>query len=241
MQKTRMLLLFFLCIAAIMLLVGCNILDDLVKDGGGSAPLGQFLNRTPSNDVLPVIATPQQGDQTVKLYFADKSGKKLIETNRTIPKTLSLARETITQWLLGPAGGASDTYSAVSPQTILRDINIKNGIATVDLSKEFLEPYSNITAETALFGLVNTMSQFSTVQIVKIRVEGQNISTFRGISLNELRFRNDMIGYSSSQESQAEMPKDPSEEIPQDNKTVVGGNKKESPSSINIFSNGQSF
>jgi spore germination protein GerM len=214
-----------MCITAIMLLVGCNILDSLVKDGGGSAPLSQFLNRTPDNkngDAVPVITTPQQGESTVKLYFADKDGKQLIEVNRTIPKTLSLAKETINQWLLGPADGAADSYPIVSPETILRSINIKNGIATVDLSKEFLQPYSNISAETTLYGLVNTVAQFSTVQIVKIRVEGQEIKVYRGIDLNDLRFRNDLIGYSSGTISPSESPK--SADI-------------DSPSSLNIFTN----
>lgn len=240
MQKTRMLLTFLLCIAAIMMLVGCNILDNLVKDGGGSTPLSQILNRSPNSnpeDATPVITTPQQGESTIKLYFADKSGKKLIEVSRTIPKTLSLAKETVNQWLLGPAGGASDSYPAVSPQTTLKGINIKNGIATVDLSKEFLQPYGNITAETALYGLVNTVAQFSTVQIVKIRVDGQEIKVFRGIDLSDLRFRNDLIGFSSGAVSQGQPPK-ASDPGPEKNNTVAGakaGANGDSPSSINLF------
>ncbi len=151
MQKTKLLLTFALSIAAIMLLVGCNILDDLVKDGGGSAPLSNIFNRAleknPNNDAVPVITDTQEGEHSIKLYFSDDSGKKLVEVSRTIPKTLSLARETINQWLMGPTG--VDAYAAVSPQTKLKDINIKNGIATVDLSKEFLVPYSNVTPEPA--------------------------------------------------------------------------------------------
>lgn len=246
MQKTRLLLTFILCIAAILLLVGCNILDNLIKEGGSSAPLGQILNRKPAgDDALPVITAPEQGEKTVKLYFADKSGKKLVEVTRTIPKTLSLARETASQWLLGPAGGASDSYPSVNPQTVLRDINIKSGIATVDLSKEFLEPYSNVSAETTLYGLVNTVSQFSTVQIVKIRVEGKDIKTYRGINLNELRFRNDLVGFTSSaiNPSKDDIQIDglQATEHQEDNKTAAGADKKtpegpgESPSSINLF------
>lgn len=241
MHKTRLLLTFFLCIATIMLLVGCNILDNLVKDDGSSTPLGQFLNKAIERDAdnkdVPVITSPQQGESTVKLFFADKSGEKLIEVNRTIPKTLSLAKETINQWLIGPAGGVSDSYPSVSPQTTLRGINIKNGIAIVDLSKEFLEPFGNISAETTLYGLVNTVSQFSTVQIVKIRVEGREIKNFRGIDLSDLRFRNDLVGFSAGPISQGQSTEQLTDLPQEDSKMAAESEEKDSPSLLNLFMN----
>jgi len=230
MQTTKTLLLFFLSIVCILLLVGCNILDNLIKDEGGTAPLSQFLNKNSTPEAQPVITLPEQEERTVKLFFADSSGKKLIEVERTIPKTLSLARETVNQWLMGPVGGVADAHRAVSPETKLLDINIKNGIAIVDLSKEFLEPYSNVTAETALFGLVNTVAQFSTVEIVQLRVEGKDLTNYRGLDLNELRFRNDMIGYTSGlvQPEQAQnIAEEPASEKEQ----------ADSPSLFNLFAN----
>lgn len=232
MQKTKWLIICFLCMAAITMLVGCNILDSLVKDGGGSAPLGQILNKNNEvgKDALPVTAEPQ-GNQTVKLYFADKNGEVLIEQNRTIPKTLSLARETVNQWLLGPAGDA-DCYPVVSPETVLLDISIKNGTATVDLSKEYLQPFTNVTAETALYGLVNTVAQFSTVQMVKIRIEGQEIKTYRSLDLEQLRFRNDVIGYSTGTASQeGELSSGYSNDIVPEEEV----DQSVSPSSRNLF------
>ena len=241
MQKTKLLITCLVCIAAIMMLVGCNILDSLVKEGGGSAPLGQILNRNNDvgQDALPVVTVPApQGEQTVKLYFSDKEGRVLIEQSRTIPKTLSLARETVNQWILGPTSNA-DCYPAVSPQTKLIDINISNGIATVDLSKEYLQPFSNVTAETALYGLVNTVAQFSTVQLVKVRIEGQEIRTYRGINLDQLRFRNDVIGYSSGPISQGELNDVPPNVSAEENKQEEDNTREAgsvlSPSSQNLF------
>ncbi|NLI93412.1 MAG: GerMN domain-containing protein [Peptococcaceae bacterium] len=240
MQKTRLFITCILCIAAIMMLVGCNILNDLIKDGGGNGPLGNLLNKTTDKNkdgsAVPVISNSTQGENQIKLYFSDKSGKKLVEVNRTIPKTLSLARETVHQWLVGPSG-STDSYPVVSPQTTFRDISIKNGIATVDLSKEFLQPYSNVAAETTLYGLVNTVSQFSSVQLVKIRVEGQEIKTFRGINLSDLRFRNDLIGFSAGPVTQGGSSQTPGVSQQDDSKTATGSEKKESPSTMNIFVN----
>lgn len=236
MPKARLLFTFFLCIALIMTLVGCNILDSLIKEGG-SAPLGNILNKTtPSSDATPVVTLPQpQGEQSVKLYFVDKDGKTLVEETRIIPKTLSLARETVSQWLLGPASGMANTYPAVDPATVLKDINIKNGVATVDLSKEYLQPYANVTGEAALYGLVNTVAQFSTVQIVKIRVEGQDLKSYRGLKTEDLRFRNDMIGYSSGPAAPKDTHQTPENSTAQDGAPLVGSDKALSPSSVNIF------
>lgn len=242
MRKVKLLFVFVLCTALIVMLTGCDILNTLIQKDGGSTPLSQILNKNTESDTVPVITTTQQGEHTVKLYFADSSGKVLVEQNRTIPKTLSLARETVSQWLMGPVASSSDSYPLVNPQTILKDIGIKNGIATVDLSKEFLEPYSNITAETALYGLVNTLTQFSTVQIVNIRVEGQDIDYFRGISLDNLRFRNDLIGYSSGSAVQDQSLVEQSsteQSSTEQNQEVNTGQSQDvvSPSSINLFEN----
>lgn len=251
MRKIKLLTTFSICFVIILMLVGCNILDNLVTTKDGSAPLENILQRAAGRDTVgnatPVISQPPQGSQTVNLYFSDQKGQKLVIVGRTIPKTLSLARETVNQWLLGPADGVSDSFPAVNPKTILRDINIKNGIATVDLSKEFLEPYSNLSPQTTLYGLVNTLGQFSTVQIVKIRVEGQEIKTFRGISLDNLRAREDLVAFSSGSTSQTENqtkdePNQTSNQNQSDNQSVTeksqaGPTEDESPNAINLFEN----
>lgn len=232
MQTVKIVLTFALCVIMIFVLVGCNILDNLIKDDGGTPPLAQLLDR--NRDVLPAAAP--SGEQTVNLYFVDKSGRFLIEEKRTIPKTLSIARETVNQWLMGPTTESSDCYAAVNPSTVLLDIGIKNGIATVDLSKEFLQPYSNATAEAALYGLVNTVAQFSTVEIVRLRVEGHELKTYRGIILDNLRFRNDIIRYSSGPVAQGVYETETQDKMPENN-TIAGVEKFRSPSSLNLFVN----
>lgn len=240
MRTTKILLIFVMSLLMATSLMGCDILSSLVKEGEGTAPLGQFLNRTPTGEALPVITTPIEGEQTVKLYFADESGKRLTETQRTIPKTLSLARETLNQWLLGPAGGAADVYPVVSSQTKLRDINIKNGIAIVDLSKEYLEPYGNVSREVALYGLVNTIAQFPTVEMVEIRIDGKGIGQYRGIQLKNLRFRNDLVGTATGLVQQETVKKEevleekPLEFIVEEPKAAP--KPKASPSTVNLFS-----
>lgn len=238
MRKVRLMLTFILAVLSLFFLVGCNILNDLVKENIGETPITKLLGDTATEDTVSVITGTEQGEQTIKLYFADKNGEVLVEESRTIPKTLSLARETVNQWVIGPSG-ATDSYPIISPQTSLKDIGIKNGVATVDLSKEFLQPYSNVSAETALYGLVNTLTQFPTVQIVKIRVEGQEIKTYRSLSTDNLRYRSDLIGYSTG--SAVSETNNPAEDT--NGNTNIDDNKDDSysednnssPSEITLF------
>jgi spore germination protein GerM len=124
-----------------------------------------------------------KGEQTIKLFFPDNTGKTLITETRVIPKTLSLAKESVIQWLKGPDLSSSEgriAVNPVNPSTTLRDIALKNGIAVVDLSKEFLQAYGQAEPQVVLYGLVNTLTQYSTITAVSIRIEGQEIKTFRG-------------------------------------------------------------
>jgi len=222
-------------------LVGCDILGNLIQEDGKSS-LEELLNKKSEEEVVSV-STDIQGEQIVNLYFADESGEYLVEKQRSIPKTLSLARETVNQWLMGPLVSSSDCFGVVDPSSTLLDINIKNGVATVDLSKEFLQPYGNVSAQTALYGLINTVGQFSTVEIVKIRVEGQELEAYRGLELNNLRFRDDLICFSGGPVTNEPLVTgqegyELENEVPNMNGDFSNENEDVlSPSSVNIFAN----
>lgn len=109
-----------------------------------------------------------------------------------IPKTLSIARESVNQWLRGPMG-QGEAASPVTSATVLLDIGIKEGLATVDLSREFLEPVNQISPETRLYGLVNTIAQFPTVKQVRLRIEGQNLANYAGIDASNLTFNQKLV------------------------------------------------
>ncbi|KAB2952740.1 GerMN domain-containing protein [Heliorestis acidaminivorans] len=115
------------------------------------------------------------------LYFADPKGQNLIAEERSIPKTESLARSAVQELIKGPglAGGSLPTVPA---GTRLLDINIKDGVCIVDLSKEFKTNHEGGSAGETLtvYSIVNTLTQFPSVEKVQFLVEGQYIDTIAG-------------------------------------------------------------
>lgn len=221
---------FFVTIGVILIssfLAGCGTLETLVKKEGEATPLSQWIGNEQT-----VPATTNLGDgKAVSLYFPDSTGKALIKEERTLPKTLSVARETINEWLKGPAQGKGQ--AAVIPATTLRDIAIKDGVATVDLSKEFTEPVNKVSQEVAVFGLVNTLTQFPTVHEVKIRVEGKPLTKLGNVDLSKLSYKESLVKNTpeSAQKGNSQGTGTNSDKPIKDESSK----KKDSPSSINLF------
>ncbi|MHB1651848.1 MAG: GerMN domain-containing protein [Desulfitobacteriaceae bacterium] len=176
-------------------ITGCGVLDTMLqKDGNTKGSIGDWIGKGTAAPTLQTSVLPSDG-KTVTLFFGDTTGKYLVKEERTIPKTLSLARETINQWLKGPAvvSKGSGSQAVVSPTTALLDIAVKDGVATVDLSKEFNQPYGKITPELKLYGLVNTLSQFPTVREVHLRVEGKPLSKLGNIDATKLSYKASLV------------------------------------------------
>lgn len=156
---------------------GCGTLETLVhKDGDTTPTFGNFIGGDKTGTPPAATTATTSGEvNTIVLYFPDSTGKYLVKELRTVPKTESLARETVTQWLKGPAEQGTTLLASVSTNTLLRDILLKGDVITVDLSEEFMQPNAKVSQEVALYGLVNTLTQFSTVKQVQIRIEGDTV------------------------------------------------------------------
>ncbi|MDP4128187.1 MAG: GerMN domain-containing protein [Bacillota bacterium] len=179
---------------SLIFLAGCGTLETLVNKDGNATALGNFIGGNKSES-LPASAGVSTGEtagttadpKAIALYFADSTGKYLVKEERTLPNTMSLARETVTQWLKGPTGVKGTTVQAQVPKTTeLIDIAIKENVVIVDLSKEFLQPNSKVSPEVALYGLVNTLTQFSTIKQVQIRIEGKPLTKYGTIDATKL-------------------------------------------------------
>ncbi len=161
---------------------GCGTVDRLLNSNGKD-PLGQLLNNKAAPTAGSNITTGES--KSVLVYFADSAGK-LAAAEIQIPKTLSPARETLTQLLKGPAD-STGLQTIIPKGTSLLDVNIKDETAIVDLSQEFLK---TTKPELAVYSIVNTLTQFSTVKSVKIRVEGKTVNKLGNFNLAQTFTRN---------------------------------------------------
>jgi hypothetical protein len=119
----------------------------------------------------------------------------LVPTLRVVPKTTGVARAAMEALL--DSDKVRDTYpqlaTAVPAGTKLLGISIKNGVATVDLSREFESGGGSASAMFRLGQVVYTLTQFSTVRSVLFQVEGETVTTFgpEGIVLEGPQSRRD--------------------------------------------------
>lgn len=185
---------------SLILMTGCGTLETLVKKDGTSTPLTDWIGANGDKDAaIPATTTAGEG-KAVALYFPDMSGKYLLKEERMLPKTVSMARETVNQWLKGPT--ATETMqSAVSTVTTLRDIAIRDNVVIVDLSKEFMQSNSKVLSEVALYGLVNTLTQFSTIKQVQIRIEGEPIGKYGAIDATNLVYKASLVKSTAPEKS----------------------------------------
>ena len=166
----KLVLTGMLTLIGIFLFTGCGTLQTLLQNDGSST-LGGWIGA--GNKAAPAVDSVTDS-MNISLYFPDATGRLLIKEERSIPKTVSVARETVSEWVKGPV--SKGALAVVPPATILLDIAIKDGIATVDLSKEFMQYNAKVAPDVVLSGLTNTLTQFTTVKEVKIRVEGKPLA-----------------------------------------------------------------
>jgi germination protein M len=224
--KSRVFLVLSVFLPVMLMTAGCGILEELVGKDPAAAGLAQLVSALTQSE--PVISESAEGQggrkQTVTLYFTDGEGRSLLPETREMPHTLSVGRETVRQWLLGP-GENSALRRTVSAAATLRDINISDGVATIDLSSGFLELNEGVQAQTALYSLVNTVCQFSTVHEVVLYVDGKLLTSYHGILTGKLQWKEDLVVLT-----------DAGVRVDTDAGPDTGtGDEDLSPSSINIF------
>lgn len=117
----------------------------------------------------------------VTLYFANTEGDYLVPEVRTVGEVTGIARATVEELIKGPKA-AKEMAPTIPAGTRLRDIDIHDGVATVDFSREFVDNHGGGSSGELLtvYSVVDALTQFPTVQKVQFLVEGQKVETLAG-------------------------------------------------------------
>lgn len=116
---------------------------------------------------------------TMTLYFANETGEQLIKVNRTMRynTNISLEKLVVEQLVHGPVGSKGkeeiQVYPTLNPETKIISVNIKDGICYVNLNNTFLTLNSNVTADTTIYSLVNSLTELPGVLKVQLAVDGE--------------------------------------------------------------------
>lgn len=180
------LLVVLLLMVMLVTTAGCGIVDRMLS----------FKDQEAAEPEEPSVELPQEpavdqsepnteylGETTdITLYFADPTGEGLVPVQRTIPKVEGIARATMNELIKGPALD-SDLVATIPEGTQLKDINVKdNGLCIVDFSSELVDNHlGGSTAERlTVYSIVNTLTQFPTVDEVQILVDGKYVESIAG-------------------------------------------------------------
>lgn len=188
-------LLMALLLISTMFLGGCFLTDKLsaLKQG-----FSQDDKQAGSEIQTPTVVIETQNTaalngetKKIALYFKDAAGKLVLE-ERTIPKVEGIARSVMEELIKGPTQAGLEATLPVG--TRLLDINVRpDGLAIVDFSGELITklPASAQAEKLAVYSIVNTLTQFPTVETVELRVDGQRVSTLLGyVDINKDLVRN---------------------------------------------------
>jgi germination protein M len=114
--------------------------------------------------------------------FTDDSG--LAPVLREIPHTPAVGSAAMSELLKGPnddeMGARPAMYTAIPDGTRFLGLTIKDGVATVDLSREFESGGGSASVIGRLAQVVYTLTQFPTVKGVKFELDGEPVGAFSG-------------------------------------------------------------
>ena len=134
---------------------------------------------SPSVTATPEPAASPTATTLVRAYFmlgsfTDNAG--LVPVLRRVPETKALARAALTALLEGPTGAELEVSPAMSTSISdgvkILDLAISNGVATVVLSPEWNGATASFSEGSAAAQVVYTLTQFSTVDKVRLEIEG---------------------------------------------------------------------
>jgi spore germination protein GerM len=165
---------------------------------------------TPAPTKAPTAAPGETEEPTEWMrlkvyYFLDDTANGdpgLVPVMREVPKTVAVGGASMRALLEGPeaviAPGTDPAVSTAIPEgTLFLGLDIKDGLATVDLSQEFESGGGSFSMGGRLAQVVYTLTQFPTVERVQFRLDGEPVTVFsgEGLVLDEPVTREDYFDY----------------------------------------------
>jgi germination protein M len=176
-------------------------------DEPDEAPTSDAEDASEDTDTVDDEAATEPADTTaIRLYYVapggdtlGRAGPFLVSVERAIPSTPGIAQATLRELVDGPSA-ADETLidgiaTSVPADTLVLGINIDDGLATVDLSREFESGGGSFSMFSRLAQVVYTATQFPTVDAVEFMLDGQPVTVFsgEGIEIDGPATRGDLI------------------------------------------------
>lgn len=154
-------------------------------DGTTSSQNDKAVDSESSNSNTEIHEENDSTKKKVALYFSNKDNTALVKEIRSIEiSEMAILRATIEALIDGPSkeGLRNTLPEGVSILGIKRD----DKTVIVDFSKEYKEKENGITEEFKRISVVNTLTEISGIERVKIMVEGHELLDTDGKAFGEM-------------------------------------------------------
>lgn len=184
MSKNKATTLVTAVFASSVLLSGCGLFSNEVAKKIDPPKSVTIVDNKAGKDTN---ANKTQGSVKTELYLIDKNGYVVPKT-LALPKTTSLAKQAL-EYLVtnGPVSEMlPNGFRAVIPADTTLSVAIKDGVATVDFSKEF-KNYLPADEMKILQSITWTLTQFDTIKQVKLQMSGHELTAMpvKGTPISE--------------------------------------------------------
>ena len=141
--------------------------------------------------VLASMAILSSCMRTVTLYFTsleDNQAYLVKETREVKNPGKNIYKTIIEELIKGPV--SQDLYPTIPPDSVVNSVKLSNGLATVDFDLRIITnyediPHSSTTETMAIYSIVNTLTEFEEIEMVKITIEGKDSGEVDGVYIED--------------------------------------------------------
>ncbi len=143
---------------------------------------------------------------TLKLYFANETGDRLVENTRTLEYNSNISVERLVVDCLVKGPDTDQAFPTINPNTRVIGVTVRDGICYVNFDETFLTQVYNVTPEVVIYSITNSLVELTSVNRVQISIDGQTDLIFREtFNLANVYERNlDLIGEPSSKDGETQ-------------------------------------
>ena len=116
---------------------------------------------------------------TLTLYFANKTGDRLITQRMDVKYNSNISKEKLIVEKLMKGPKKSGAYPTLNPNASLLGVAVKDGICYVNFDSEFLNSAYDVKPEIVVYSLVNSLVEGTGAGKVQIMVNGEKSVTYK--------------------------------------------------------------
>ncbi len=163
--------------------------EDMIGPSG--MPFGDMVPAVLDNEGKPVPGEIK----TITLYFSDSQAMYLVGEKRevSLAKGALLEEQAIIELMAGPR--TDELWGAIPDGSKLLSVSTKDGICTVNFSKEYVDntPGGTASERMAIYSVVNTLTELEGVQKVQFLIEGKKQEIYSHAIFDEPFSRDESI------------------------------------------------